>query len=59
MKRLGICVAIAFQAEDLNGYADRDALYFRAVAFHLCGDTGDILVQVDISASRVLPISQG
>lgn len=52
-------MAVAFQAEDLNGYADGDALYFGAVPFHLCSDTGDMSAQVDGSASRVLPISQG
>lgn len=59
MKRFGICAAVAFQAEDLNGYADGDALYFGAVPFHLRSDTGDMSAQVDGSASRVLPISQG
>jgi len=53
-----MCVTVAFQAEDFNGYADRDALYFGAVSFHLRGDTGDMLAQVDDSASHVLPISQ-
>lgn len=59
VKRLGICMAVAFQAEDLNGYADRDALYFGAAPFHPRGDMGDMLAQVDDSASQVLPASQG
>lgn len=50
---------VAFQAEDLNGCADGDALYFGTVPFCLRSDMNDVSAQVDSSASCILPISQG
>lgn len=58
-EKVCVCVVVAFQAEDLNGYADGDALYFGAVPFRLYGDMRDVSAQVDSSASCILPIVQG